>query len=159
MTTAAPHRAEETALGLAVAGLGAIFLWSAGDIPPSDSLVGARTVPAIASGLILAGGLAIALRAWVSAVPGIGSGKPQKFLRIVLPATLLALAFLWLWSAVGWTLASLVIAPAFFAIFGARGWKELLLFPNLVVTLLYLVFYVLLGLWHETGWVLESLGF
>jgi hypothetical protein len=104
------------------------------------------------------GGFAIAVTAHLSTEPGIGIGQPQRFVAIVLPAVALALTVLWAWGAVGWTAANLVIGPAFFAIFGARGWKELILFPTALVGFLYHIFYKLLGLWHGTGWLVEALG-
>lgn len=157
MSLSAP-KTEEIALGFAVAVIGAIFLWAGWDIPTGRTMVGPRSVPAIASGLIMFGGFAIALAPMIGRATGIGVGKPHKVLTIVLPAVALALAALWLWGAVGWTLATLIVAPIFFAIFGARGWRELVLFPLILVSILYLIFYQLLGLWHGTGWLIDRLG-
>ena len=148
---------EEIALGLAVAVIGAVFLWASLHIPEGRDLVGPRTVPAVTSGLLVLGGTAIAVQA-LRGQAGPPAEAGRRLFGIVLPGIALALAFLWLWGALGWTLASLVIAPVFFAIFGARGWRELVLFPACVVAVLYLVFYQLLGLWHGTGWMIERLG-
>ncbi|MBF9034344.1 hypothetical protein HKCCE2091_08840 [Rhodobacterales bacterium HKCCE2091] len=158
--TPAVRRNEEIALGLAIAAVGGVFLWAAYQIPAGRDLVGPRSLPALVAGLLSLGGLAISARAWFGlAAPETGGSETErKLLRVVLPAVAVALAALWLWGAVGWTLASLMVAPVFFGIFGARGWKELVLFPCCAVGLLYLIFYRLLGLWHGTGWLIERLG-
>ncbi|OAN76283.1 hypothetical protein A8B78_02010 [Jannaschia sp. EhC01] len=139
-------------------GFSAICLWAAWDIPTGRTMVGPRSVPAIAAGFIGLGGLAILLSPLLGRAPGIGIGKPHRVLAIVLPAAVLAMFAVWLWGAVGWTLAALMVAPAFFAIFGARGWRELILFPSALVGILYLIFFQLLGLWHGTGWLIRAMG-
>jgi hypothetical protein len=156
--TSATRRHEEIALGAGIALLGAVFLWQAFQIPQGRELVGPRSLPVIVAGLLVAGGLLVSLRAWSRRVvlePGVAE---HKFLGIVVPGVAVALAFLWLWSALGWTLASIIVAPVFFFIFGARGWRELVIFPAGAVASLYLVFYELLGLWHGSGWLVERLG-
>ena len=148
---------EEVSVGCAVALVGAIFLWASFRIPEVRELVGPRTVPALVSGLLVLGGAAIAVRARAGlAMPA--TGAEHRFLGIVLPAVGLALLLVWLWGALGWTLANVVVAPIFFAIFGARGRRELLVFPACVIAFLYLVFFQLLGLWHGTGGLVQRLG-
>ena len=149
-------RAEEVLLGLGVASLAAVLVWGALAIPEGRSLVGPRFVPLVASAALLAGGLAIAAAPFLGRPPGPGNGAPQRVLDVVLPSAALALAYLWAWSALGWSLASVICAPPLFAIFGARGWKELVLAPLTVVALLYAVFFGLLGLYHQTGWLLDG---
>lgn len=152
------EKREEFVLGLVLMGFSAICLWAASDIPNGRTVVGPRSVPVIASGFIGLGGLAIMLSPLLGRAPGIGIGKPHRVLGIVVPAAALAMGAVWLWGAVGWTLATLIVGPAFFAIFGARGWRELVLFPSALVGVLYLTFYQLLGLWHGTGWLIRALG-
>ena len=156
--TAPSRRREESALGLAVAGVGAIFLWQALQIPQGRDLIGPRSLPVVVAVLLGAGGLLISVGSWFGRIAPEPAQTEHKLLGIVLPAVAVALAFLWLWSALGWTLASLAAAPVFFFIFGARGWRELVLFPACAVLVLYLVFYQLLGLWHGTGWLIARMG-
>lgn len=153
----ATRNGEEVALGLVIIGTGAIFLYAGFQIENARGLVGPRSLPLLTSGLIALGGLTIVIRGLF----GLSDGKADaehKLFGIVLPSVALALVFLWLWGALGWTLASLIAAPVFFAVFGARGWKELVLYPASIVAVLYLIFYQFLGLWHGTGWLIERLG-
>ncbi|RVT81488.1 tripartite tricarboxylate transporter TctB family protein [Rhodobacteraceae bacterium CCMM004] len=147
------RRTEEIALGVALAAVGAVFLWQALLIPQGRDLVGPRSLPVLIAGLFMAGGALVSVRAWTGRIVPAPKATEHKLLGIVLPAAAVALAFLWLWGAVGWTLASLIAAPVFYFIFGARGWRELLLVPAAAVLILYLIFYRLLGLWHGSGWL------
>ncbi len=157
MSVSAEKR-EEIALGLLLMGFSAICLWAAWDIPNGRTLVGPRSVPTISAGFIGLGGFIILLSPLIGRAPSIGIGTPHRVLGIVLPAAALAMVAVWLWGAVGWTVAALIVAPAFFAIFGARGWRELIFFPCGLVGILYLTFFQLLGLWHGTGWLIRAMG-
>lgn len=151
------HRVEEITVGGAVALIGAIFLWASFRIPEGSDLVGPRSVPALVSSLLVIGGAAITVQVRLGAAKT-SADTEHRFLGVVLPGVGLALFFVWLWGAVGWTLASVAVAPVFFAIFGARGLRELVVFPACGIAVLYLVFFQLLGLWHGTGWLIGGLG-
>jgi hypothetical protein len=152
------RRREEMVLGLALAGLGAVFLWQGIAIPTGRDLVGPRFLPVLMASLLILGGALISFKGWFGHIVPEPQERDHRLIGIVLPGVATALVFLWLWSAIGWTMASLAVVPAFFFIFGARGWRELILFPGCIILVLYLIFYRLLGLWHGTGWLIERIG-
>lgn len=151
------RRAEGAGVGIAVALVGAVFLYAALKVPARGEVVGPGFVPTTTAAFILMGGLWLALSPLTTRRAGPGAGEPHKFFWVVLPAAGLALAYLWLWPALGWLLATLVIVPVFFAVFGARGWRELVLAPLVLVGVLWAIFFWGLNLYNMPGWLIERI--
>lgn len=139
--------ADLLAGGIATA-LGAFGLWGASLIARQpDVLGGPHVVPQAAAICLLAAGIGILLAALVPGkVARTTSATPLVFLIVGV-----GIAYVRAIDAVGYLPATLAVAPLAFMAFGGRGWTGAILPGLAVATTIYLIFFVLLGVYDPPG--------
>lgn len=146
-------RKADVLTGLAIALAGAGLLAATGQIRITEAgLIGPRFVPQIVCVLLILGGLWLALRP--NGVAGeSGSARPWRAL------ILLAIGFAYaaLVPLIGYLLATALAAGAGFALFGQRGWRQILIASVAAAAVFHIVFIEVLGLFMPRGRWLDLL--
>lgn len=157
--------------------LGIFFLLQAYQIEVGqDALVGPRLVPVCIAGMIIGFGILLFIVAWVvgrteNVKPGDSSLSPEDNRGIaalwaapiskIMFILVIGFAYVWLFSATGYLIATALILTLLLFLFGTRNLGMLAIITVSGTAGYYFIFIYLIGIYAPPGWLinLEMLGF
>jgi hypothetical protein len=154
------------AISTVTALVGVFVWWGAVNFDTDAGLFeGARLLPCIVgTGLIILAGVLLA--------SGLGEEKTEKssdaaneedaddygwrgLKTVAIPLTAIVLIYVGLLNGFGYLFATLLVAPAFFKLFGNQGTKHGLVIPIITAIVFYVLFFMVLGLFDPPGEILD----
>jgi putative tricarboxylic transport membrane protein len=153
-----------------VVGLGILCLYLAYSIEVFQKvLIGPRPVPMAIAGMIIALGLLQFVVTWATRaksrkdsdlpVSGKGNGEsPGLSKPAVVRMTALIIigfAYIWLFAAIGYLLATAIAMAALLVIFGTHSAAKVVLMTAIGTAVYYIIFIRLMGIYNPSGWLIN----
>ena len=145
-----------------VVGLGIFFLLQANSIESfQDALIGPRMVPMQIAGLIIGLGVLQFAVAWVGRSASVDTGdaelSPLSRLVVFRMAAIIALGFAYilLFSATGYLIATAVVLALLLVVFGTRNAGKVAILTIGGAAVYYILFIKLMGIFDPTGWLID----
>lgn len=153
-------REYDVAAGLTVVAAGAFFFWGAGRIEIyGGDAIPADFFPKVVSSLIVVAGIILtvagvrrrSVSAEVASENDVTDNDWSDFLRVTLPLVALTVCYILAWRSFGYVLATLMVAPSMFFVFGNRGFTWAFLVPVGTALAFFFIFFSGMGLHDAPG--------
>ena len=152
----------DLAISAAVAFLGLFMWWGALQIETDAGLFeGPRLFPClVATGLLVLAAVLAATAALKTSGETVGdkgftTTSWRSFWTVALPLTGMLILYVGLFNGFGYLIATLLVAPGAFWLFGCRGPLQVVVLPTALVVAMYLLFFRVLGMFDPPGTILD----